>query len=149
MIFGDTKKSNQQISRLSMSLCVLLSLPTYHMNYAKYLSVYFISLLNIKHTHPGADRLLRNGGFSVSRSDVTTSRNAADQTIEQTINRHAKSHGGIVGFSRNFTAYYRWCVTGHMRGSFLAAAMELAGMTDEEETNHKGVFLLQQWSWQE
>ena len=33
--------------------------------------------------------------------------------------------------------------------SFLAAAMELAGMTDEEETNHKGVFLLQQWSWQE
>ena len=85
----------------------------------------------------------------MSRSDVTTSRNAVDQTIEQTINRHAKSHGGIVGFSRNFAAYYRWCVTGHMRGSFLAAAMELAGMTDEEETNHKGVFLLQQWSWQE
>ena len=39
------------------------------------------------------------------------SRNAVDITIEQTINRHAKSQGGIIGFNRNYAAYYRWCVT--------------------------------------
>ena len=144
-----TKENNLDLHLACLQEMCPLLFSMDHMNYAKYLSVCFISLLNIKHTHPGADRLLRDGGFSVSRSDVTTSRNAVDQTIEQTINRHAKSHGGIVGFSRNVAAYYRWCVTRPMRGSFLAAAMELAGMTDEEETNHKGVFLLQQWSWQE
>ena len=132
-----TKENNLDLHLVCLQEMCPLLFSMDHMNYAKYLSVYFISLLNIKHTHPGADRLLRDGGFSVSRSDVTTSRNAVDQTIEQTINRHAKSHGGIIGFSRNFAAYYRWCVTRHMRGSFLAAAMELAGMTDEEETNHK------------
>ena len=32
---------------------------------------------------------------------------AVDQTIEQTMNRHAKSEGGIIGFSRNLQAYDR------------------------------------------
>ena len=43
-----------------------------------------------------------------NRSDVPSSRNAVDITNEQTINRHAKSHSRIVGFSRYRSAYYRW-----------------------------------------
>ncbi|KAK3732160.1 hypothetical protein RRG08_026542 [Elysia crispata] len=72
-----------------------------HHNYARYLTVYFISLLNLSDSHPGAESLLRNNGFSVCRSDVPASRTAVDLTIEQTINRHAKTRGGIVGFSRS------------------------------------------------
>ena len=65
------------------------------------------SHLILEKTHPGAEDLLKNNGFSVNSSDVPSSRNAVDITIEQTINCHAKSHSGIVGFSRNHSAYYR------------------------------------------
>ncbi len=65
-----------------------------------------MTMLNLSETYPGAEDLLRNNGFSVSRSSVPSSRNLVDITIEQTINQHAKSHGGIIGFSQNYTAYY-------------------------------------------
>ena len=42
-------------------------------------------MLNLEKTHPGAEDLLKNNGFSVNRSDVPSSRNAVDITIEQTI----------------------------------------------------------------
>ena len=92
-----------------------------HPNYARYSTFYLLNMLNLEKTHPGAEDLLKNNGFSVNRSDVPSSRNAVDITIEQTINRHAKSHSGIVGFSRNRAAYYRWCRTGHARASYLQA----------------------------
>ena len=69
-----------------------------HQNYAKYLTVYFISLLNLP---DDAKKLIENDGFSVSRTTKSSARTAVDLTIEQTINKHAKTGGGIVGFSRN------------------------------------------------
>ncbi|GFO04035.1 hypothetical protein PoB_003054000 [Plakobranchus ocellatus] len=68
-----------------------------HQNYAKYLSVYYIMLVNVPQQSQG---LLQANGFSVSRSDMPASHTAADMTIEQTINKHAKTSGGIVGFSK-------------------------------------------------
>ena len=82
---------------------------------------------------------MKNSGFSVNRSDVPPSRNAVDITIEQTINRHAKSHSGIVGFSRNHSAYYRWCRTRHARASYLQATKEIANINTLESTSHKEV----------
>ena len=96
-------------------------------------------MLNLEKTHPGAEDLLKNNGFSVNRSDVPSSRNAVDITIEQTINRHAKSHSGIVGFSRNHSAYYRWCRTRHARASYLQATKEIANIDTLESTSHKEV----------
>ena len=75
----------------------------------KILCILLVEYVKPGKTHPGAEDLLKNNGFSVNRSDLRSSRNAVDITIEQTINRHAKSHSGIVGFSRNRAAYYRWC----------------------------------------
>ncbi|KAK3765688.1 hypothetical protein RRG08_026164 [Elysia crispata] len=62
-----------------------------HQNYARYASAYLVSLINLPHSHPGADDLLKNWGFSVSRSQVPASRTAVDLSIEQTVNRQAKS----------------------------------------------------------
>ena len=67
-----------------------------HTNYARYVPVYLIILLNLSDTHPGCKELLEQNGFSVPRSSVPCSRNAVDITIEQNINRHAKSQGGII-----------------------------------------------------
>ena len=65
----------------------------------------------------------------MSRSGVPFARNPVDITIEQTINRHAKSHGGIIGFSRNCAAYYRWCITRHSRAQYVEATSDMADMT--------------------
>ena len=75
-----------------------------HPNYARHLTSYILLLLNLNESHPGAEELLRNKGFSVCRSSVPGARNAVDLTIEQTINRQAKCKGGIVGFSQNQNA---------------------------------------------
>ena len=71
-----------------------------HPNYALYLTSYVLLLLNLKTTHPGAKEFLEGKGFSVCRSAVPASRVAVDMTIEQTINRHVKSKGGIIGLAR-------------------------------------------------
>ena len=76
-----------------------------HQHYARYASVYFLSMLNLEDNYPGAEKLLRDGGFSVSRSTVPASRVSVDQALEQSVNREAKGKCGIIGFSRKVTAY--------------------------------------------
>ena len=99
-----------------------------HQNYARYATVYLLSMLNLSETNPGANELLRQNGFSLNRPDVPSSRNAVDITIEHMINKHAKSDGGIVGFSRNPSAYYRWSVTHHVRSDYHQTTLELLDM---------------------
>ena len=68
---------------------------------------------------------------------MTCSRNAVDITIELTINRHAKSQGGIIGFSRNYAVYYRWCVTRHLRAQYVEASLQHTKMSFDETSIHK------------
>ncbi|GFN87421.1 hypothetical protein PoB_001392700 [Plakobranchus ocellatus] len=89
------------------------------------LSVYCIMLVNLPQQ---SKDLLEANGFSVSRSDRPASRTAADMTMEQTINKHAKTSGGIVGFSRSQPAYYTWCVTRHNRAQYVSATYQMANI---------------------
>ena len=57
-------------------------------------------------------------------------------TIEQTINRHAKSKGGIIGFSQNEAAYQRWCITRHRRAGFVVLLQCECGL-DSSNDDHK------------
>ena len=109
-------------------LCPLLFAFDHH-NYARYLPVYLIMLMNLNKTHPGSDDLLRKNGFSVCRLLIPLSRNAVDIMIEQTINQHAKRQGGIIGFSRNYSPYYHWCVTRHYRAKLVEATLSHADMS--------------------
>ena len=110
-----------------------------HPNYARYTTIYYLILLNLDRTHPGLKDLLKRNGFSVNRSGVPTSRNGVDITIQQTIIRHAKSHGGIIGFIRNYAAYYRWCMTRHSRAQYLQATMEMLNMDNTNSSSHKDI----------
>ena len=84
--------------------CIREMLPWYfaydHVNYARYLPVYLLHMIQLPETHPEAQMMLENGEFGVQR---TTEHGFAqlpiDQTIEQTLNRSMKTKGGIVGFS--------------------------------------------------
>lgn len=108
-----------------------------HLHYSRYLPAYYMQLTNLESTHPGASSLLRSNGFSAARSSIPVCRNAMDLTIEQTINRSAKTAGGIVGFSRNHAAYYRWCVTRHRRAAYVDVTLNQLDMTDGCEDGHK------------
>jgi len=131
------KENNLEEYMSSMrSLCSLL-FSSDHLNYARYLPLYYYQLTMLLSTHPGAQELLSSKGFSVSRSNVPACRNALDLTIEQTINRSAKSKGGIIGFSRKPAAYYRWCITRHTRATYLQATLERAGMASHCDDVHK------------
>ena len=67
---------------------------------------------------------------------MPASRVAVDMAIEQTINRHAKSKGGIIGFSKNEAAYQRWCITRHRRAGFVALLQNEIGL-DSKDDAHK------------
>jgi len=108
-----------------------------HQHYGRYLPVYYIQLRNLHQTHPGAEVLLGECGFSVARSTVPGCRIPVDQTIEQTVNRSAKTIGGIVGFSRNVGAYYRWCLTRHKRATFVEATLQEVDMVDDHTEAYK------------
>jgi hypothetical protein len=94
-------------------------------------------MLNLPTTHPGAATLLQEKGFIVNRSSVPGSRCAVDRTIEQTINKHAKSQGEIIDFSSNLSAYYRWCTTRHATGLYDPAVLQRADMDDHDSSAHK------------
>ena len=99
-----TKENNFSLHLSSLEDMSSLFFTYDHPNYAYYTVVYILTMLNLDKTHPGAEKLLKGNGISVNRSSIPSSRNAVDITVEQTINKHAKSQGGNIGFSPNHSA---------------------------------------------
>ncbi|GFS21253.1 hypothetical protein ElyMa_001590300 [Elysia marginata] len=121
----EIKTNNLDLYMRSLQqLCPLMFTMDHH-NYARYVTLYYASLLNLSNFHPGAEDLLRKG--------------AIDLTIEQTINKHAKTKGGIVGFSKNCPAYYRWCVTRHSRASYVSATNAMVGVNNDSNVCPKDI----------
>ena len=56
----------------------------------------------------------RKGNFAVKRQEGRFSRDASDQTVEQTISKHQKSHGGIMGYSTTPGTVQRWVLPSHI-----------------------------------
>ena len=135
------KQNNVRLYLLCLQKFVTLITAADRLHYARYLPLYHMQLEN--RVNEKRDDLGPFGkyGISVCRSQVPACRNPVDQTIEQTINRSAKGTGGIIGFSRNRNAYYRWCMTRHWRASFLEYARDELGMqatsSDSHATTHK------------
>jgi len=131
------KENDLNLFIKSMTKMCGLLLSADHLNYGKYLPFYCVQLCNLQDTHPGAELLLSACGFSVARSTTPGCRLPIDQTIEQTINRSAKTSGGIIGFSRNVGAYHRWCLTRHERATFAEATLDYLDMTEDTTNAHK------------
>ena len=54
-------------------------------------------------------------------------------TIEQTINRDTKTHGGIIGFSRTSRAVQKWIATAHQQAKITRNCWHMAGETSSKE----------------
>ena len=70
-------------------------------NYSRYGSYYIQQLISLDRTHPGCKEVVEIKGVSVQAQDQYPLRSAIDQRGEQTLNREAKSVGGIGRFGGN------------------------------------------------
>ncbi|CAH3151980.1 unnamed protein product, partial [Pocillopora meandrina] len=105
-----------------------------HTNYARYLPVYLVHMLELPDTHPDTYSMLSQGDFGVQR---TTSHGFSqlpvDQTIELTLNRNTKTKGGVIGFSLKKGTVQRWMLTAHARASFVNRCREMASSHPQDE----------------
>ena len=121
--------------------CILQMLPwcfSYdRLNYARYLTLYWLQMTNLGNTHPEALAFLKNGGLSVQRSTCPFAMVAADMAIEQSINRPTKTQGGIIGFSRDPSAVQRWVLTSHERAEVADTCLEHCGLDAKSEEGNR------------
>ncbi len=95
-------------------------------NYAKYTPVYVAEMKQLETDEPDAYRHLCNGGFVVRRSHKHLfNAVSTDQALEQTVNREAKSQGGVIGFTLRKGALLRWLMTRHVTGAYSEALKQM------------------------
>ena len=91
-----------------------------HLNYARYMPVYYGDMCSLAQTHPEAYEFLINGGFSVQiGAENPFGRIPVDQTVEETVNKDTQTSGGTKGFSLKSGALTRHYMTAEYRSSFL------------------------------
>ena len=102
-------------------------------NYSRYVPVYLKEMRELEKTHPFAHEHLNNGEFAIQQQDrYAFSAAAADQVIEQTINRDSKSAGGIIGITTRPNAVAKWVLSQSQR---LAMTQLCRKYADQDETD--------------
>lgn len=97
-------------------------------NYARYTPVYVSEMRQLETKQPEMFKFLEQGGFVVRRSGESKFNSVpTDQALEQSINRDAKTTGGIIGFTRRKAALLRWLVTRHATSQYSESFKELCG----------------------
>ena len=77
-------------------------------NYPRYGSYYVQSMKYINHLYPGLKQILENNCMSVQVQYRYTICTSIDQRGEQTLNKDAKTAGGVRGFAANQPSVLRW-----------------------------------------
>ncbi len=88
-------------------------------------------------THPEAYTSISNGEFGLQRGSKPFSQVPRDQAIEQTLNKTTKTHGGIIGFSRNIQDVHRWTITADERASLREKCFSMAGLKPHHTEEHQ------------
>ena len=102
-------------------------------NYSRYVPVYLKEMRELEKTHPFAHEHLNNGEFAIQQQDrYAFSATAADQVIEQTINRDSKSAGGKIGITTRPNAVAKWVLSQSQR---LAMTQLCRKYADQDETD--------------
>ncbi len=119
----------------ALGLMCPLFFATHKPNYARWMSLYHLNLLNMEKTHPEIRTSFEGGAPSVHRTRHSFSRSAVDITLEQTVNRDAAfRHSGIASFTQNINARKRWTIIRSFRGAIVSSLLETAGITLMEDS---------------
>ncbi|KAG1676656.1 hypothetical protein GQR58_014151 [Nymphon striatum] len=116
---------------LSMHLdAVMKAIPFFFLagrvNYVRYTPVYVAEMKELETKDPNMFNHMKSGGFVVKRAeDKMFNCVPTDQALEQTINREAKTQGGIIGFTSRKGALLRWLLTRYVTGEYSEAFKDI------------------------
>ena len=105
------------------------------------MTYYALELDSIQNEKSEVTEYLKNGAFSVNRTEKPFSRVAVDMALEQTINAEAKNHlKGIMAFADINSAVNIWQVTGSMKTQIIKSLPEMTDIKnyngETKELNH-------------
>ncbi len=107
------------------------------LNYARWMIVYLLKLLNIKKESPEIRHAVSQGGLSIKRSTNSFSRVPVDMALEQTINADAASRfTGITAFANSESARSQWMITRSVRSEIVSSLLENSGTTKTPDSKH-------------
>ena len=101
-------------------------------NYSRYGSCYVNTIKNLDDTHSGCRELIQEKGLSVQGQEQYLCRIAIDQRGEQTINRDAKTSGGIKYFASYPNAILKWTLNWSAQAKNTEALYDLANIKSSE-----------------
>ena len=97
-------------------------------NYARYGSYYVQVLESIEQMYPGLKDMLKCKGLSVQAQEKYSLRTSIDQRGEQTINRDAKTSGGVKAFNTKEESVLKWCLNQSELAKNTKALEDLCGL---------------------
>ena len=97
-------------------------------NYARYGSYYAQVLKSIEQMYPGLKDMLKCKGLSVQAQEKYSLRTSIDQRGELTINRDAKTSGGVKAFSTKEESVLKWCLNRCEQAKNTKALEDLCGL---------------------
>jgi len=106
------------------------------MNYARYTPEYVSEMRQLETKRPEMFKFPEQGGFVVRRSNESKFNSVpTDQPLEQSINRDAKTTGGIIWFTRRKAALLRWLVTRHSTAQYSESFEQLCGGKSQDRVH--------------
>ena len=97
-------------------------------NYARYGSFYLRMMQGIEENYPGLKALLKQNCLSVQAQYSYPLRTATDQRGEQTLNKDAKTTGGVKSFASDPAPVARWTLNRAEQANNEHALEEMCGM---------------------
>ena len=102
-------------------------------NYARYGAYYMVQLQNLDITRPGCKELVKRNSISVQGQDKYPLHTAIDQCGEQTLNKDAKSTGGIRSFASSSESVTKWTLNRASQASVTAKLKKFSNITNSDE----------------
>ena len=102
-------------------------------NYSRYGSYYIQKLRTLEKSHPGCKELISGKGLSVQAQDHYPLRTPIDQREEQTLNREAKTTGGISKFAGNGDSVTKWTLNRSSQAKITAELKAITGVSRTED----------------
>ncbi|XP_066920039.1 uncharacterized protein [Clytia hemisphaerica] len=101
-------------------------------NYARYGSYYVSQMEHLKQTQPTEYNELVKNGLSIQAQDRYPLATACDQRGEQTINRDAKTAGGVKGYSSDHNNVTKWCLNRPNMALITRNLLDMAGLSGKK-----------------
>ncbi|KAG0724955.1 hypothetical protein GWK47_039527 [Chionoecetes opilio] len=99
--------------------------------------VYVAEMRHLEVSAPRMFQHMSEGGFVVKRSERTFNCVPTNQALEQSINREAKSQGGVIDYILTKGALVRWLLTRHITGEYAERFKEMCTPTKSKNTHEE------------